>query len=443
MSEINLSIVAHLSDRILDEVIETLSHTHKFLATPKLSIKRKSVNARKVRPQSVVEKFLSLSTSSAKLEHLGKTRPKRPKSRAPTRSKVKPLETHEDIHNFSEGLEVFFCHHPNTMSMPTLSPDSDDLRSRTYNNSTTTSGNTNVSESASIGSSSYSVMGKMQEKENEKKGFIKCISSLFSWMSTDSSQMHKSKSYDMSHKSNVVTCITETSSYSSGAEGERNFHFSKREKKENEEIIVNAQSQQHEEGMSCISAAEKFWVRLPSKEPGFCILVEMKAHQEKISSVFVKCAMENKTSSENLLHAVNLKSTGLANSQTEAFSKDKGISPKTGNCNISPGHKHCLPPPITPKPQPKSMLSAFEGRFSDATSQIRSMYMGSTGSVDLYSKVPSTLTPNLGPTKRSWISSTSVSETTLTTTERNTLRSGSSLMKNKLEIEQHPKTSEN
>ncbi|KAK8764978.1 hypothetical protein V5799_032413 [Amblyomma americanum] len=98
ISEINLTIAAHVSDRIVDEVIESLPRSHRDLveklnrqrsstpdvlrsglrpdshsgdthcdqdsvsessdsplATPKLPIKRKSINCRKLRPQSVVD----------------------------------------------------------------------------------------------------------------------------------------------------------------------------------------------------------------------------------------------------------------------------------------------------------------------------------------------------------------------------------------------------
>ncbi|XP_022235977.1 F-actin-uncapping protein LRRC16A-like isoform X2 [Limulus polyphemus] len=601
LSEINLSVAAHLSDRILDEVIETLSHSHKYLvergnqrsstpdvlrnrnraeggmrtsqsgdsqfdtdsfsesldsplATPKLSTKRKSVHTRKLRPQSVVdsvdgiaaddipdllpkdadEKLPSLSPSSDKLEHLGKARPKRPKTRAPTRPAIQPLETHEDIHNLGEGLEVFFRRHPNSTSTPALSPDSDEPRSRTYSNSTTASGSANISDSASNGSGSRSVQGKSQQKETEKKGFMKGISSLFSRISTESSQVHKSKSYDMSHKSNVVLSkvinITETNVYSSGAEGERSSFFERKEKQENgdiiQEIVTNARNQLQEEGTSRISAAEKFGLGLTPRGPGSSILAEMKARQEKRSSGLGKNVVDDKTSTESLdhspslLHAVKLKPTGLAESlksPTEAFPKEKGeaaspgnssspgavesrpnsspsaintpgSSPVTGDSSLSPGLKQRPPPPIAPKPRPKSMLSTLDGRFSGEytggeeeaqdievhtpdvvevfhstsdssvcskaissqsllkpsfsvskdSSRARSMYLGNSGSVDLISKAPSSLLPNLGPTKRSRFSSTGSTETT----EKSKLQSGSSsVVKDKFQTEHNSKSS--
>ncbi|UYV80445.1 crml-1 [Cordylochernes scorpioides] len=135
--EVNLSMAAYVSDRILDEVIESLSRTHKDLvgsffsplnirATPKLQVKRKSIHIRKLRPHSVVDSLDGLAGddipdllpkgSEDPLEHLGKCRPRRPKTRAPT----KPVDSHTQ--DLEEGLDHFFkrpCESPDPIDEST------------------------------------------------------------------------------------------------------------------------------------------------------------------------------------------------------------------------------------------------------------------------------------------------------------------------------------
>ncbi|RWS24527.1 leucine-rich repeat-containing protein 16A-like protein, partial [Leptotrombidium deliense] len=200
MEEVLLSIANHVCDRVLDEVIECLSSSHRSLtesgsltsqrsstpdvlrnrsggwfdggssrdsstegnlsireksgpnkedsdnfglATPKLpNQKRQSLYTRRLRPQSVMDGITtdeipdllpksestggvnmldpsSSSSSGDKLEHLGKSRPKRPKTRAPTRAaivstgvvskKVEVLnETRDSSENLDDGLDTFF-----------------------------------------------------------------------------------------------------------------------------------------------------------------------------------------------------------------------------------------------------------------------------------------------------------------------------------------------
>lgn len=139
-------------------------------ATPHLQPKRRSF-AHKVRPQSVVEN-LSLShipdllespnsrnnssgsqeqnddcencdsitelpSTSLQLQHLVKGRPKRMKTRAPSR----PLVTELSTHNIGEGIEAFFrpgSVTPNTLT-PLVSPTSDECSSLSFVDSPTMS----------------------------------------------------------------------------------------------------------------------------------------------------------------------------------------------------------------------------------------------------------------------------------------------------------------
>ncbi|PRD29064.1 UNVERIFIED_CONTAM: hypothetical protein NCL1_30560 [Trichonephila clavipes] len=76
---------------------------------------------------------------SEKLEHLGKARPKRAKTRAPTRPTIQGKELKEEPQDIGEGLDNFFRQQRNSLSTPTLSPDSEDIRERAGSSSTSTS----------------------------------------------------------------------------------------------------------------------------------------------------------------------------------------------------------------------------------------------------------------------------------------------------------------
>ncbi|CAB0004660.1 unnamed protein product [Nesidiocoris tenuis] len=118
-SEMGLTAATHLADKITDEACDLLHRTHDCLATPQLVNRRRSVaRARRLRPSSVVDAFSaehipdllpSISTSpqgnlsvtfadsldsvcegAQRLQHLVKTRPKRAKTRAPTRPTHNP-----------------------------------------------------------------------------------------------------------------------------------------------------------------------------------------------------------------------------------------------------------------------------------------------------------------------------------------------------------------
>ncbi|KAH8019626.1 hypothetical protein HPB51_020431 [Rhipicephalus microplus] len=174
-------------------------------ATPKLPMKRKSINCRKLRPQSVVDSvegiaaddipdllpkgsesiicftadsLPNLSPTSEKLEHLGKARPKRPKTHAPTRPCLQASESREPP--LAEGLDCFFKRHPST-STPTLSPDSEDVGLKS-DSSTSASSSILITESKPLEKS------PSDNKETEKRSFMKGISSLFSRASSSSSE---------------------------------------------------------------------------------------------------------------------------------------------------------------------------------------------------------------------------------------------------------------
>nr|XP_022912883.1 F-actin-uncapping protein LRRC16A isoform X2 [Onthophagus taurus] len=184
LGELNLIIAAFISEQVTDEVYEALMRSYKVLlgdstglkmdspirrsrlsssdssrhgasdisitdsshqsdhsplATPHLSIKRKNVHARKLRPKSVVDSVEGLSAddipsllptlpatprsteeedsvtelpnATYQLQHLVKGRPRRAKTRAPTRPLIKSTDVIDSVatgHDLNEGLDTFF-----------------------------------------------------------------------------------------------------------------------------------------------------------------------------------------------------------------------------------------------------------------------------------------------------------------------------------------------
>ncbi|KYB28827.1 Leucine-rich repeat-containing protein 16A-like Protein [Tribolium castaneum] len=134
-SDISITDSSHQSD-------------HSPLATPHLSIKRKSLHGRKLRPKSVVDSVEGLSaddipsllpsssrnseeddsvtelpSATHQLQHLVKGRPRRAKTRAPTRPLVKPPDVADPVsQDLVEGLDTFF--RPGSVT-----PTSDDCNS--------------------------------------------------------------------------------------------------------------------------------------------------------------------------------------------------------------------------------------------------------------------------------------------------------------------------
>ncbi|XP_026675435.1 F-actin-uncapping protein LRRC16A isoform X3 [Ceratina calcarata] len=141
------------------------------LATPHLSNKRKSLHGRKLRPKSVVDSVEGLSAddipdllpsslpksqaeaisetehsltesldsvselpntvAGQQLQHLVKSRPRRTKTRAPTRPMLRPDQPSTvDGLALGEGLDVFF--RPTTPTTPLISPTSDDSSLHTF-----------------------------------------------------------------------------------------------------------------------------------------------------------------------------------------------------------------------------------------------------------------------------------------------------------------------
>lgn len=65
-----------------------------------------------------------LPSSCGQLQHLGKARPRRVKTRAPTRPMGRADLVEED-HDISEGVDTFFRPGSSTPTTPLISPDSE------------------------------------------------------------------------------------------------------------------------------------------------------------------------------------------------------------------------------------------------------------------------------------------------------------------------------
>ncbi|KAK6644485.1 hypothetical protein RUM43_000752 [Polyplax serrata] len=120
------------------------------LATPHLSNKKKSLHGRKLRPKSVVDSVDGLSVDhipdllptlpkspeesldsvaelpTQQLQHLVKGRPKRAKTRQPTRPMLRTSEIIENVEDLDSGLDTFFRPGSVTPTTPLVSPTSDE-----------------------------------------------------------------------------------------------------------------------------------------------------------------------------------------------------------------------------------------------------------------------------------------------------------------------------
>lgn len=257
INELNLVVASHISDRIVDEVIESLSKSQKALLTlernmqnstpdsqlrrPRLGSdlkedvfsekddylqdtfrsKRKSVQTRKLRPQSVVDipdeliadgpidvgmrnsKSVSMLTSPEenddkasapqRLQHLGKDRPKRLKTKAPTRTNLRAettTSTTEEDHNLNEGLDRFF-HKSEAINTAVSLPNDDKRRSIVPK----------TDKSKEKHEVKKNVKGSESEKEKKGGRLVQGLSNMFSRRTSDRSSKHKLSSDESLDKS--------------------------------------------------------------------------------------------------------------------------------------------------------------------------------------------------------------------------------------------------
>ncbi|XP_045104881.1 F-actin-uncapping protein LRRC16A-like isoform X23 [Portunus trituberculatus] len=433
VNEVNLAVASTVSDRVIDEVVESLSKTCKNLqsgegprkrastgtemggrergssesstrsersdtvsqgddttsqksdpsplATPQLP-KRKSLHGRKLRPQSVVAESLDsvseLPSSCGQLQHLGKARPRRVKTRAPTRPMGRADLVEED-HDISEGVDTFFRPGSSTPTTPLISPDSENSPRLLKYGST-----------SSVESSPHTGGGRTGSERGSIESLTRSdsLARSESDVTRDSPRPH-TKSRDTEEEDEEEeeeVSLEEKSSHSvrsligrQANEGmaKRSPDMSARKASTSSSISYADDKSRSEEDGKEDSPPRKI-AGLHKMGIGGNILAEMKKIQEKRTSFLPKDDEKDKeekkeSPSSNLLAGVRLRSTGLADSlmsPTNGFPRGSGGS-KSPNCNRdscidtsgpSPSTKPVItalkpkpPPPLAPKPRPKSV----------------------------------------------------------------------------------------
>nr|XP_045600766.1 F-actin-uncapping protein LRRC16A-like isoform X13 [Procambarus clarkii] len=464
VNEVNLAIASTVSDRVIDEVVESLSKTCKNLqsgeaprkrastgtemgsrergssesssrsersdtvsqgddttsqksdpsplATPQLASKRKSLHGRKLRPQSVVGDFIgwtdvdrSESTSSTQsvigspkdkaesldsvselpsscgqLQHLGKARPRRVKTRAPTRPMGRADLVEED-HDISEGVDTFFRPGSSTPTTPLISPDSENSprllkygSTSSVESSPHTGGARTGSERGSIESLTRSDSLARSESDVTRDSPRPRTKSRDT---EDDDDEEEEQSIEEKSSRSVTSLIGKLAS-----EGvlKRSPDISARKASTSSNISsIDDKSRSEEDGKE--DSPPRKMTGLPKIGIGIGgnILAEMKMMQEKRTSFLPKeedrdREEKKENPSSSLLAGVRLRSTGLADSlksPTNGFPRGSGGN-KSPNCNrdscidttgLSPNTKPVItalkpkpPPPLAPKPRPKSVI---------------------------------------------------------------------------------------
>ncbi|XP_039285032.1 F-actin-uncapping protein LRRC16A isoform X2 [Nilaparvata lugens] len=416
VNELSLAVASHVSDRLTDEVIESLSKSHKSLlgdvskkrsstpdvlrtmsrmssdssrcdpsesfptsdasqqsdpspmATPHLSTKRKSLHGRKLRPKSVVDSvdgmsaddipdlLPSLPTSAEEsldsvcelppggvtqqLQHLVKGRPRRAKTRAPSRPTLRPPAPTPLI---QEGLDTFF--RPGSVT-PLVSPTSDDSTSSFLTDlSPNNSGDWKTDDEKKNGQSLSEKIGRSSPMLKDQLD----------------SGAPRSRSNDNLERYSPLARRTSTSDSTHSSSPLARRLDSLRDEESAEEMEVGRKS-------NTLPDMKSKRVASPSSRPD--------SDSEKPGSPTIS------------IPSVKLRSTGLADSlrsPTNGFprasdapkspvlkainSKDKtSESDKNVGCKVKP------PPPLAPKPRPWSVVGSdrksgdFCNLLSDGTS---------------------------------------------------------------------------
>ncbi|GAB6032597.1 hypothetical protein CHUAL_011487 [Chamberlinius hualienensis] len=367
VNELHLAAAAHISDRIVDLVVDSLTKAYKSLvsfsnnrnattpegprlsrvradsgsskgesiydgdslssprATPQLASKRKTVHSRKLRPQSVAdEDFVGeLPGSEQKLEHLVKDRPKRLKTRAPTRPAVRNSEVITADQDLNEGLDNFFQKTDPISLVSSASQDNKSLPSLNSISETTPSNDMKWENSSSKeslvskenrASPDAEPVKKDSFKEKNSRSFIKGLNSVFGRTGSQE-KFQRSKSMEQTEQIKVEETIQATSAASPV-------------------VTVSATD-------SLVTSQVESTNRRPIAKLGMGVdvMAEMKALQEKRMSVKIP----------------------LAEVEEEAERVKEETSPKL-KPETSPKYR---PPPIAPKPRPRSTLSLTGRRSGD------------------------------------------------------------------------------
>lgn len=404
VNEVNLAIASTVSDRVIDEVVESLSKTCKNLqsgeaprkrastgtemgsrergssesssrsersdtvsqgddttsqksdpsplkleylnlATPQLASKRKSLHGRKLRPQSVVAESLDsvseLPSSCGQLQHLGKARPRRVKTRAPTRPMGRADLVEED-HDISEGVDTFFRPGSSTPTTPLISPDSENSprllkygSTSSVESSPHTGGARTGSERGSIESLTRSDSLARSESDVTRDSPRPRTKSRDT---EDDDDEEEEQSIEEKSSRSVTSLIGKLAS-----EGvlKRSPDISARKASTSSNISsIDDKSRSEEDGKE--DSPPRKMTGLPKIGIGIGgnILAEMKMMQEKRTSFLPKeedrdREEKKENPSSSLLAGVRLRSTGLADSlksPTNGFPRGSGGN-KSPNCN--------------------------------------------------------------------------------------------------------------
>ncbi|XP_066939552.1 F-actin-uncapping protein LRRC16A isoform X41 [Macrobrachium rosenbergii] len=451
VNEVNLAIASTVSDRVIDEVVDSLSKTCKNLqsgeghrkrastgtemgsrergssesssrsersdtvsqgddttsqksdpsplkleylnlATPQLASKRKSLHGRKLRPQSVVAESLDsvseLPSSCGQLQHLGKARPRRVKTRAPTRPMGRADLVEED-HDISEGVDTFFRPGSSTPTTPLISPDSENSPRLLKYGSTSSVESSPHTGGARTGSERGSI-----ESLTRSDSLARSESDVTRDSPRPRTKSRDTEEEDEEEEEEQSTCIEEKSRSVSSLIGKlaneavlkRSPDMSARKASTSSNISSIDDKSRCDEDSKEDSPPRKM-AGLPKFGMGIGgnILAEMKMMQEKRTSVLNKVGTDleddrdreegrKENPSGGLLAGVRLRSTGLADSlksPTNGFPRGSGGS-KSPNFNRdscidttgpSPNTKPVItalkpkpPPPLAPKPRPKSAI---------------------------------------------------------------------------------------
>ncbi|XP_066939547.1 F-actin-uncapping protein LRRC16A isoform X36 [Macrobrachium rosenbergii] len=439
VNEVNLAIASTVSDRVIDEVVDSLSKTCKNLqsgeghrkrastgtemgsrergssesssrsersdtvsqgddttsqksdpsplATPQLASKRKSLHGRKLRPQSVVAESLDsvseLPSSCGQLQHLGKARPRRVKTRAPTRPMGRADLVEED-HDISEGVDTFFRPGSSTPTTPLISPDSENSPRLLKYGSTSSVESSPHTGGARTGSERGSI-----ESLTRSDSLARSESDVTRDSPRPRTKSRDTEEEDEEEEEEQSTCIEEKSRSVSSLIGKlaneavlkRSPDMSARKASTSSNISSIDDKSRCDEDSKEDSPPRKM-AGLPKFGMGIGgnILAEMKMMQEKRTSVLNKEDDRDREEgrkenpSGGLLAGVRLRSTGLADSlksPTNGFPRGSGGS-KSPNFNRdscidttgpSPNTKPVItalkpkpPPPLAPKPRPKSAI---------------------------------------------------------------------------------------
>ncbi|KAF0314713.1 F-actin-uncapping protein LRRC16A [Amphibalanus amphitrite] len=440
VNELHLNVAGQVSDRIVDEVIESLTRSYQELtgdvtrrractpdvlkshprlsgdvdsvggggessrsredvtseqssdlsppATPQLHAKKLNLQGRKTRPKSVVadsvegvsadhfpdllpsledteeeiDTVSELPAPAHQLRHLGKARPRRAKSRAPTRPVVG-----EEGAGLDSGLDAFFPPARSLPSSPLTSPDSESRQLMTTSaDNTPHLGLDRTRRSSALRDDESQRDRKSSGGAGSGGGVKKGISSVFSKLAADRvARSREDRDGDGGRSSGRkgagadTTADSDSSAGSGSADSFLNHLLSP--------VVVPPPG----EGDSTVEPAA---LRRPAGLGGSDLLAEMRAKQEKRASLTPKHTPEEleersplqevKGRAAALAAAAAIKSPPAAPHGPPSISPKPSLASKPKQASPLPGQGRPPPLPPGPKPRPRSMAARTEHRHS-------------------------------------------------------------------------------